>query len=104
VIADRREYTIRRVEYVIPSGARVAEVSEVWSVAMAEYRRLRGLPDDAEVPGDWVRVTAPARREWEPRVGQQVVDRRPRWLASSKRSWMRGLCWLPRSRRTVRDG
>lgn len=58
MIADRREYTIRRVEYVIPSGARVAEVSEVWSVAMAEYRRLRGLPDDAEVPGDWVRVFA----------------------------------------------
>lgn len=49
-------------------------------------------------------MTAPARREWEPRVGQQVVDRRPRWLASLKRSWMRGLCWLPRSRRTVRDG
>lgn len=58
MIAERREFTTRHVEYLLPSGCAGGEVSKAYAVALADYRRLHGLPDDAPTYDDWLRFDA----------------------------------------------
>ncbi|MEV1013725.1 MULTISPECIES: hypothetical protein [unclassified Micromonospora] len=58
MIADRREFTTRTVEYLVPSGTNVSEFDKAWTAALAEYKRVHGLDAAAEPPSDWMSLHA----------------------------------------------
>lgn len=48
----------RRVEFVLASPTVNGELEKAVAVAYADYRRFKGLAEDAEPWGDWLRVEA----------------------------------------------
>jgi len=56
---ETREYTTRTYEWVLPSGCPASEFDKAWTAALATFRHVHGLAEDA-VPDDggWVQVHA----------------------------------------------
>ncbi|QKW15330.1 hypothetical protein [Verrucosispora sp. NA02020] len=53
---DRREYTVRTIEYAVRDGAAIGEFMKAHIAALAGYRKLNGLTDDTAVFDDWATV------------------------------------------------
>ena len=58
-LCEQREFTTRSSECTVPNGCPAEEFEKAWAMALATYRRVHGLPEDA-APNDagWLRVFA----------------------------------------------